>query len=87
MRVNLETFGTELQLGLVADGMGLGLVPRPLLERSAHFEQLAVMPLKDFKPVMDLWLIYPHFLGNLQGPVDAFGKLVAGSLQKIKRAA
>jgi hypothetical protein len=36
---------------------------------------------------MDLWLIYPHFLGNLQGPVDAFGKLVAGSLQKIKSAA
>jgi DNA-binding transcriptional LysR family regulator len=87
LRVNLETFGTELQLGLVADGMGLGLVPRPLLERSAHFDQLAVMPLKDFKPLMDLWLIYPHFLGNLQGPVDAFGKLVAGSLQKIKNAA
>ena len=54
LRVNLETFGTELQLGLVADGQGLGLVPRPLLERSAHFDQLAVMPLKDFKPVMDL---------------------------------
>ena len=87
LKVNLETFGTELQLGLVADGMGLGLVPRPLLERSAHRDQLAIMPLKDFKPVMDLWLIYPHFLGNLQGPVDAFGKLVAGSLQKIKSAA
>ena len=87
LRVNLETFGTELQLGLVADGMGLGLVPRPLLERSAHLEQLAVVPLKDFKPVMDLWLIYPHFLGNLQGPVDAFGKLVAASLHKIRDAA
>ncbi|RRV10210.1 LysR family transcriptional regulator [Pseudomonas sp. v388] len=87
MRVNLETFGTELQLGLVAEGVGLGLVPRPLLERSIHFEQLAVVPLKDFKPVMDLWLIYPRFLGNMQAPVDAFGRLVAASLQKVGRAA
>ena len=54
---------------------------------NAAVHLLAVMPVKDFKPVMDLWLIYPHFLGNLQGPVDAFGKLVAGSLQKIKNAA
>lgn len=87
LKVNLETFGTELQLGLVADGMGLGLVPRPLLERSAHREQLAVMPLKDFKPVMDLWLIYPRFLGNLQGPVAAFGSLVAESLRQTRDAA
>jgi DNA-binding transcriptional LysR family regulator len=87
LKVNLETFGTELQLGLVADGMGLGLVPRPLLERSAHYQHLAAMPLKDFKPVMDLWLIYPRFLGNLQGPVAAFGSLVAASLKQTRSAA
>ncbi|AHF68842.1 regulatory protein LysR [Pseudomonas cichorii JBC1] len=87
LKINLETFGTELQLGLVADGMGLGLVPRPLLERSAHREQLAVLPLKDFKPVMDLWLVYPRFLGNLQGPVESFGGLVARSLKQEPVAA
>ncbi|HEY0289751.1 MAG TPA: LysR family transcriptional regulator [Pseudomonas sp.] len=87
LKVNLETFGTELQLGLVADGMGLGLVPRPLLERSAHRDQLAVVPLKDFKPVMDLWLIYPRFLGNLQAPVSSFGSLVAASLKQARDAA
>ncbi|KPY87002.1 LysR family transcriptional regulator [Pseudomonas syringae pv. helianthi] len=87
MKVNLETFGTELQLGLVADGMGLGLVPRPLLERSAHCQQLVVLPLKDFKPVMDLWLFYPRFLGNLQAPVEAFGALVARSLKPVSAAA
>jgi DNA-binding transcriptional LysR family regulator len=87
LKVNLETFGTELQLGLVADGMGLGLVPRPLLERSSHRDSLAVMPLKDFKPVLDLWLIHPRFLGNLQAPVAAFGGLVAGSLKQERDAA
>ena len=87
LKINLETFGTELQLGLVAEGMGLGLVPRDLLERSAHREQLGVVPLKDFKPVMDLWLIYPRFLGNLQGPVETFGGLVAQSLKKSRDAA
>jgi DNA-binding transcriptional LysR family regulator len=87
LKVNLETFGTELQLGLVADGMGLGLVPRPLLERSIHRDQLAVMPVKDFKPVMDLWLVYPRFLGNLQGAVASFGSLVAQSLKPVKDAA
>lgn len=87
LKVNLETFGTELQLGLVADGMGLGLVPRPLLERSAHRDHLVVVPLKDFKPVMDLWLIYPRFLGNLQAPVLSFGAFVAESLKQARDAA
>ncbi|MGY4495022.1 LysR family transcriptional regulator [Pseudomonas putida] len=87
LKINLETFGTELQLGLVAEGMGLGLVPRDLLERSAHRDLLAVVPLKDFKPVMDLWLIFPRFLGNLQGPVQAFGELAARSLKKARDAA
>ena len=35
LSINLETFGTELQLGLVANGQGLGLVPAPLLEGKA----------------------------------------------------
>jgi len=87
LNVNLETFGTELQLGLVADGMGLGLVPRLLLERSVHRDQLAVLPLKDFKPVMDLWLLYPRFLGNLQVAVNAFGTWVAGALKPAQAAA
>ncbi len=80
LKVNLETFGTELQLGLVADGMGLGLVPRPLLERSLYRERLAAMVVKDFKPVMDLWLVQPRLLGNLQAPVAAFGDLVTRAL-------
>jgi len=81
LKVNMETFGTDLQLGLVAEGMGLGLVPRELFVRSVHRDRLAVVPLKDFNPVMDIWLVYPRFLGNLQAPVHVFGERVAKALQ------
>ena len=74
LRINLETYGTELQLGLVADGQGLGLVPAPLLARSAYRERLAAIPLKDFKPEIQLWLIHPRFLGPLQEVVEGFGQ-------------
>lgn len=74
LRINLETYGTELQLGLVADDQGLGLVLAPLLALSAHRERLAVIPLKDFKPEIQLWLIYPRFLGPLQEVVEGFGR-------------
>lgn len=80
LHINLETFGTELQLGLVANGMGLGLVPQPILEKSQHREHLEVISVSDFKPMIDLWLLHPRFLGNLQEPVALFGRLVAQSL-------
>lgn len=80
MQINLETFGTELQLGLVANGMGLGLVPQPILEKSQHRDRLDVINVSDFKPMIDLWLLHPRFLGNLQDPVELFGRLVAQRL-------
>ena len=80
LQINLETFGTELQLGLVASGMGLGLAPAPLLANSRHRDQLDIVNVSDFKPMIDLWLLHPRFLGNLQGPVELFGRLAAERL-------
>lgn len=80
LQINLETFGSELQLGLVANGMGLGLAPAPLLANSRHRDQIDVVNVSDFKPMIDLWLLHPRFLGNLQGPADLFGRLVAEKL-------
>ncbi len=76
LSINLETFGIELQLGLVADGQGLGLVPEPLLQSSRHFEALDVIAVSDFKPQVELCVFHPRYLGNLQEPVALFAEVV-----------
>jgi len=81
LQINLETFGTELQLGLVANGQGLGLVPEPLLALSQYRERLDVLTLSDFKPQVDLWLFHPRYLGNLQEAVEVFGAAAAAQLE------
>ena len=81
LQINLETFGTDLQLALIANGQGLGLVPEPLLTASRHLEHLDVVNVVDFKPQVDLWLFHPRDLGNLQEPVDLFGTV---SAQRLK---
>ena len=78
--VRLDTAGRELQLELVARGHGLGLVPLPLLESSPQRDALAIVPLADFKPQIDLWLVHRLSLGRLQTTVDQFGAYVAQAL-------
>lgn len=80
LQINLETFGSELQLGLVAEGRGLGLVPAPVLARSQYREALQVLDLADFRPDTRLWLVYPQHLGKLQAPARLFGAAVAAAL-------
>ena len=80
LQLNLETFGSELQLGLVAEGRGLGLVPAPALARSRYREQLRVLQLDDFQPLIQLWLVRPRLLGNLESPARLFGDAVAEGL-------
>ena len=80
LQLNLETFGSELQLGLVAEGRGLGLVPASALARSRYREQLRVLQLEDFQPLIQLWLVRPRLLGNLEAPARLFGDAVAEGL-------
>lgn len=83
LKLNLETFGTELQLGLVAEGVGLGLVPLPLLHASPHAAQLDVLPLTDFKPEIAVWMVRSRALGKLQ---SALAVLSASIERRFKAA-
>jgi DNA-binding transcriptional LysR family regulator len=82
LRLNMETYGTELQLGLVAEGLGLGLIPAPLLISSAHCDRVEIIHISEFKPEVALWLLQPPHLGNLQAAVLAFGNDLASALQQ-----
>ena len=82
-KINLETFGTDLQLGLVANGVGLGLMPRPILERSRHRAQLDIVNVTDFKPVLDIWLVQPLQPGPVQHAIDLFAESVEQALSLI----
>jgi DNA-binding transcriptional LysR family regulator len=58
LRVALDTYGRELQLQSVANGVGLGLVPQPALDASPLRDALQVVPFSDFKPQIDLWSVW-----------------------------
>ncbi|HTJ92601.1 MAG TPA: LysR family transcriptional regulator [Pararobbsia sp.] len=76
LKIQLETMGTELQLGLVADGVGLGIVARSALSTSPHIHDVDVIAVTDFKPRLDIWMVKPRFLGKLQQPVSRFATVV-----------
>lgn len=58
LHIALDTYGRELQLQSVANGVGLGLVPQPVLDASPLRDALQVVPLADFKPQIDLWTVW-----------------------------
>ncbi|HCC7919376.1 TPA: LysR family transcriptional regulator, partial [Klebsiella pneumoniae] len=48
LTLNVESAGAQLQIALVAQGLGLGLVPRAALASSPWRDEVAVLSLSDF---------------------------------------
>lgn len=76
--LKLETFGSELQLGLVARGLGLACVSRHTLAASDWSGQVQVLKPRDFRNAIDVCLVGPGFHGHLERAVQRFGQGVAG---------
>ena len=80
MTLNVESAGAQLQIALVAQGLGLGLVPRAALTSSPWRDEIAVLSLSDFQPAVSLWLIHAQYLANLQPPLTFFASKVVQQL-------
>ncbi|MBV0550050.1 LysR family transcriptional regulator [Klebsiella pneumoniae] len=80
LTLNVESAGAQLQIALVAQGLGLGLVPRAALASSPWRDEIAVLSLSDFQPAVSLWLIHAQYLANLQPPLTFFASKVVQQL-------
>ncbi|SQJ16183.1 HTH-type transcriptional regulator gltC [Serratia rubidaea] len=81
LKINVETAGAQLQISLVAQGLGLGLVPRAALTHSPHQDEIAIVELTDFQPKVQLWQVSSPGLGNLQRPTTFFAEKIVQSLR------
>ena len=77
LKLSVDTHGTEMQLRLIAAGLGLGLVPRNILRQSASYHELSMVEVNDFSLSLDIWLVHPMQLGNLKRAAGVLGDAVA----------
>jgi DNA-binding transcriptional LysR family regulator len=77
LRVSVDTHGTEMQLRLVAAGLGLGLVPASILRKSDSYHELSIVTVPGFALKLDVWLVHPRQLGNLKRAAETLGDAVA----------
>lgn len=67
--VAVEAFGSELQLSLVARGLGIGLATPEVLARSPHRDALQILDVRDFQSGLNVWLVHRTLPGRLTRPV------------------
>jgi DNA-binding transcriptional LysR family regulator len=75
--VAVEAFGAELQLSLVARGLGIGLVSPDMLERSPHRDELDVIDAIDFRTGLKVWFIHGPLPGRLMRPTQQLRESIA----------
>lgn len=81
-KVAVEAFGAELQLSLVARGIGIGLVTPDLLKRSVHRAALRVVDTVDFRTGIHAWFIHGSLPGRLTRPADLLRRSLIEVLAK-----
>jgi DNA-binding transcriptional LysR family regulator len=61
----VEAEGYELQLSLISEGVGLGLVMPQVFYSSALRGRMKLVKAKDFSPVQSVWLLHSRHIGRL----------------------
>ena len=82
--VAVEAFGAELQLSLVARGVGIGITTPSALKRSAFGKQIRVLTVPEFDNGMGVWLVHAPGLasGRLAAPLLRFRSSLADILRE-----
>ena len=81
-----EAFGPELQLSLVARGVGLGLISDHNLAASPQRRSVRVISIRGFRPRARYWLVRRPALGRLDDAVETFGDALAAELRRRQGA-
>jgi DNA-binding transcriptional LysR family regulator len=82
LKVRADTHGNEMQLQLIASGLGLGLVPRSVLAQSVWNQRLEVVKVARFAPKLDVSLVFPAHPGNLKRAIACLGDTMAASFNR-----
>jgi DNA-binding transcriptional LysR family regulator len=82
-KVAMDGFGTELQMLLISQGLGLGLLPLHCVESSSFRNLVDILQVKDFHISTTLWLVHNANVGNLMPAIEACGKVVSQALSAI----
>ena len=86
LRVAVDTYGTEVQLRMIASGLGLGLAPRSVLRASASRDEIAIVDAAGFAMELDVWLIHLRELGNLRRAIERLTAMVADGFARYAAA-
>lgn len=77
----VEAEGYELQLSLISEGVGLGLVMPQILHSSVSRRRIKVVRAKDFSVIQNVWLLHSRHIGRLTPAVRCVRDAVKQQLQ------
>ena len=77
----VEAEGYDLQLSLISEGVGLGLMMQQVFYSSPLRRRLQLVKAKDFSPMQSVWLLHSKHIGRLAPAVRCVGEAVKQQLQ------
>jgi DNA-binding transcriptional LysR family regulator len=78
----VEAEGFELQLSLISEGVGLGLVMPRVLRSSALRKRIKAITVKGFAPMQNVWILHSRHIGRLAPAVHCVRDAVKQQLQE-----
>jgi DNA-binding transcriptional LysR family regulator len=84
MTVAVEAEGYDLQLSLVSQGVGLGVVMPKVLESSPFRKQLQVLKVKDVSPQFGIWVLHAPHIGSMAPAVQCLRDAIQQHLHDRK---